>query len=109
MTDPGATSWSTGSRSPAPRDYGIYTFGSDHITISNNHVSYAGSPTSGITRMGIYCQQHDDSVINGNTTDHNSSDGIRLTNGSNDNTVSNNVSFGNAREYQRDAEGIDVT
>ena len=28
-------------------DYGIYASGSNHITISNNHVSSAGSPASG--------------------------------------------------------------
>ena len=89
-------------------DYGIYTFGSDHITISNNHVSYSGSPTSGSTRTGIYVNSTSNSTISGNTTDHNSSDGIRLTNGANYNTVSDNVSFANASGYVRDATGIDV-
>jgi parallel beta-helix repeat protein len=90
-------------------DYGIYASGSNHITISNNHVSSAGSPVSGSTRMGIYFSNTDDSVITGNTTDHNSQDGIRLTGGSSGNLVSNNVSFGNAEEWQHNATGIQVT
>ena len=90
-------------------DYGIYASGADHITISNNHVSSAGSPVSGSTRMGIYFTNTDNSVITGNTTDHNSQDGIRLTGGSSGNLVSNNVSFGNAEQWQRNATGIQVT
>ena len=90
-------------------DYGIYASGSNHITISNNHVSYAGGPASGSTRMGIYFNNTDNSIITGNTTDHNSQDGIRLTGGSSGNLVSNNVSFGNAEQWQRNATGIQVT
>ena len=93
-------------------DYGIYASGADHITISNNHVSSAGSPvqaTPAVTRMGIYFTNTDSSVITGNTTDHNSQDGIRLTGGSSDNLVSNNTSFGNAEEWERNATGIQVT
>jgi parallel beta-helix repeat protein len=90
-------------------DYGIYAASSNHITISNNHVSSAGSPVSGSTRMGIYFTNTDDSVITGNTSDHNSQDGIRLTGGSSGNLVSDNISFGNAEEWQRNATGIQVT
>ncbi len=90
-------------------DYGIYASGSDHITISNNHVSSAGTPVSGSTRMGIYLNNTDNSTITGNTTDHNSQDGIRLTGGSSGNVVSDNVSYGNAEEWQRNATGIQVT
>ncbi len=56
-------------------DYGIYAGTSNHITISNNDVSSAGSPLSGSTRMGIFFTNTDDSVISGNTTHDNSSDG----------------------------------
>ena len=90
-------------------DYGIYAATSNHITISNNHVSSAGSPVSGSTRMGIFFTNTDDSTITGNTTDHNSQDGIRLTGGSAGNLVSDNVSFANAEEWQRNATGIQVT
>jgi parallel beta-helix repeat protein len=90
-------------------DYGIYASGSNHITISNDHVSSAGSPVSGSTRMGIYFTNTDDSTITGNTTDHNSQDGIRLTGGSSGNLVSDNVSYANAEEWERNATGIQVT
>ena len=59
--------------------YGICATDSDHLTISNNDVSSAGSPVSGSTRMGIYLSNTDDSLITGNTTHNNSQDGIRLT------------------------------
>ena len=90
-------------------DYGIYASTSNHITISNNHVSSAGSPVSGSTRMGIYFTGTTASTITGNISDHNSQDGIRLTGGSSGNLVSNNVSFANAEEWQRNATGIQVT
>ena len=90
-------------------DYGIYAATSNHITISNNHVSSAGGPVSGSTRMGIFFTNTDDSTITGNTTDHNSQDGIRLTGGSAGNLVSDNVSFANAEEWERNATGIQVT
>jgi len=87
---------------------GIYVSGSDHITISNNHVSSAGSPSSGNERCGIYISGTTNSTITGNIADHNSLDGIRLVSGSMNNTVSNNISFANSSEYSRSAEGIDV-
>ena len=89
--------------------YGICATDSDHLTLSNNDVSSAGSPVSGSTRMGIYLSNTDDSLITGNTTHENSQDGIRLTGGSSGNTVSDNVSYGNAEEWQRNATGIQVT
>ena len=87
-------------------DYGIILDTSDHITISNNRVSYSG--TAAIHRIGIYLRVTTDSTISGNTTDHNTMDGIRLNTGSNNNTVSNNVSFGNAERTVRNATGINV-
>ncbi len=87
-------------------DYGIYVFGSNNITLSNNQVSSSGSPASGSTRVGIYINSTTDSTISGNTTDHNSSHGILLTNGSNNNLVSDNLAFGNAEGWQRNASGI---
>ena len=87
-------------------DYGIYVYGSNHITISNNHVSYSGSPAFGSTRMGIYLNLTTFSTITGNTSDHNSHDGIRLTTTSDNNLVSNNIAFANAEQWQRNATGI---
>ena len=87
-------------------DYGIYVWGSNHITISNNHISNSGSPAATFTRAGIYINSTTNSTISGNTSDHNTSHGILLTNGSNNNMVSNNIAFANAEQYQRNAEGI---
>ena len=87
-------------------DYGIILDTSNHITISNNHVSYSG--TSSVHKIGIYLRATTDSIISGNTTDHNTMDGIRLNTGSNYNTVSNNISFGNAEGSVRNACGINV-
>ena len=39
-------------------DYGIYASGSNHITISNNHVSSAGSPGLGLDADGHLLHQH---------------------------------------------------
>jgi parallel beta-helix repeat protein len=89
-------------------DNGIYVSGSTNITISNNHVSYSGQPKSGSTRQGIYVSGTTDSMITSNTTDHNSQDGIRLEVGAINNTVSNNISFANAEQWQRNATGIRV-
>jgi parallel beta-helix repeat protein len=85
---------------------GIYVYYSDHIIISNNHVSYAGSPSSGLERCGIYLSNTTYSTVIGNITDHNSLDGIRLSNSSTNNTVTNNISYANASKYVRNAEGI---
>jgi parallel beta-helix repeat protein len=87
---------------------GIYISASNHITISNNHISYSGKPVSGSTKAGIYLTGSTDSTITGNVTDHNTQDGIRLTTGAVNNTVSNNISFANAEQWQRNATGIQV-
>ena len=92
----------------ATTEHGIYSSGSNHIIISNNHVHHAGSTTAGSERCGIYLSGTTDSTVTHNTSDHNSLDGIRLVNSSLRNTVSNNVSFANASVNSRHAEGIDV-
>jgi parallel beta-helix repeat protein len=88
---------------------GIYVNTSDHIIISNNHVSYAGIPNiPGSERCGIYLSTTTYSTVTGNVTDHNSLDGIRLINLSNNNIVSNNISYANSSQYTRQAEGINL-
>ncbi len=89
-------------------DNGIYVSTSNHITISNNHVSYSGKTVSGSTRAGIYLSSTTNSSIINNIVDHNSQDGIRLTTGAVNNVVSNNISFANAEKWQRNATGIQV-
>jgi parallel beta-helix repeat protein/VCBS repeat-containing protein len=97
-------------------DKGIYVENSDHITITNNHISYAGAETSSTThQQGIVLRGTTYSTVTGNVTDHNSCIGIRLINGSDYNTVSNNLSFANASVIAypvvevSDAAGIELT
>jgi parallel beta-helix repeat protein len=95
---------------------GIYVDSSNHITISNNHVTYAGI-NAGYDQhqQGIFIRNTTYSTITGNITDHNSCIGIRLINGSDYNTVSNNISFANSSAIAwpvvaiSDAAGIEVT
>ena len=87
---------------------GIQVTGSSHVTISGNHVSFAGHPVSSQTRQGIQLSNTSDSLVSGNVTDHNSEAGIQLTNGSTRDTVAGNDSFANARGYTRAAPGIDL-
>jgi parallel beta-helix repeat protein len=86
--------------------YGISVTNSAHITLSGNHVSYSGQPVSGQTRSGIRLGNVTDSLVSGNTADHNSYAGIELNNASTGNEVKGNVTFNNARGYERAAPGI---
>jgi parallel beta-helix repeat protein len=92
---------------------GIYVADSDHITISNNHVSYAGlvTPSTIAEEQGIYLKNTTYSTITSNTTDHNTCIGIRLVNTSDYNEVSNNISYANASvdSIESDAAGIELT
>ncbi len=95
--------------------YGVYLLSSNHITVSNNHVTYAGANTDNTHHaQGILLTSTTDSLITGNTTDHNSCIGIRL-NKSNNNTISNNLSFANSSAIAypvvlvSDAAGIELT
>jgi len=87
-------------------NYGISVFGGSNVTISNNRVTGAGTPVSGSTRSGIRLSGTTDSLVAGNTSDHNSDHGILITTGAARNRVTHNVVFNNAREYIRAATGI---
>jgi Periplasmic copper-binding protein (NosD) len=87
-------------------DYGIAVSNSSHITLSNNHVSYAGQPVDGLTKYGIRLNNVSDSLVSGNITDHNTNAGIGLVSGSTRNEVRGNESFANAQGWQRAAAGI---
>jgi parallel beta-helix repeat protein len=102
------TRWVTisGFRVVNTSGYGIAVSNSSHITVSNNHVSYSGRPIRELTKYGIRLSNVTDSVVSGNITDHNTSAGIALVNGSTRNVVSGNHSFGNAMVFQRAAAGI---
>ncbi|MFL5926119.1 MAG: PKD domain-containing protein [Gaiellaceae bacterium] len=87
-------------------DYGIAVSNSSHITLADNHVSYAGQPVSGLTKYGIRLNNVSDSLVSGNVTDHNTNAGIGLVSGSTRNEVRGNDSFANAQGWQRAAAGI---
>src|SRR4051794_16559367 len=87
-------------------EYGILVSNSTHITLSRNHVSYAGQPVSGKTKSGIYLSNVSDSAVSQNIVDHNSNYGINLVSGSTRNQIERNTSFSNAQGYQRAASGI---
>ena len=89
-------------------DYGIAVSGSSHITLSKNHVSYAGQPVNGLTKYGIRLSNVTDSLVSGNVTDHNTNAGIGLVSSSTRNEVKGNESFANAMQWQRAAAGIYV-
>jgi parallel beta-helix repeat protein len=87
---------------------GIVVKLSSNITLRGNHVSYSGQPVNGKSAKGIRVENSTDSVVAGNTVDHNSSYGIYLASGSTRNLVKGNVIFNNAFVYQRAASGIRV-
>jgi PKD repeat protein len=87
-------------------DYGIAVSNSSHITLANNHVSYAGQPVNGLTKYGIRLNNVSDSLLSGNITDHNTNAGIGLVSGSTRNELRDNESFANAQGWQRAAAGI---
>jgi hypothetical protein len=87
-------------------DHGIVAIGSNHLTITNNRITSAGDTSN--NRTGIYFKTVTDSLIEGNTTDHNSLDGIRLSNACSNVTVNKNVSYGNSAETARVSEGINL-
>jgi parallel beta-helix repeat protein len=86
--------------------FGIQVANSSRITLSGNHVSYSGHPVSGQTKSGIRLSNVTDSLVSGNTADHNTYAGIELNSGSTRNEVRGNLTFNNARGYERAAPGI---
>jgi parallel beta-helix repeat protein len=89
--------------------YGIdVSSAASNVTISNNHVSYAGQPVSGLTRFGIRISGATNSIITGNTVDHNSDSGIAVVSSSTGIQVLNNHTFANARGFERAATGIRI-
>ncbi|MCA1706325.1 MAG: right-handed parallel beta-helix repeat-containing protein [Actinobacteria bacterium] len=79
---------------------------SSHITLRNNHVSYAGQPTSGATAKGIRVEGTNDSTVANNVVDHNTDFGVYLLSSSTRNEISGNQVASNARGYTRAASGI---
>ena len=88
---------------------GIYVDASQHVTITNNHVSNAGATSQNHPyEQGIYLRNTTYSTISGNTTDHNTCIGIRVVGGDH-NLISNNISTENFSLIETDAAGIELT
>ena len=85
---------------------GLYVTNSSFIKLIGNHVSDAGSPSSGQTARGITLNKTTDSLVSNNVVDHNTDYGIYVVSGSTRNEiVGNQISF-NARQFTRAASGI---
>jgi parallel beta-helix repeat protein len=87
-------------------EYGISVAHASHVTLSNNRVRYAGQQASGQAKYGIRLGDTTRSLVIGNTVDHNTNAGIALVDGSSQNQVTRNESFGNAKQFERAAPGI---
>jgi parallel beta-helix repeat protein len=85
---------------------GLYVTNSSFIKLIGNHVSDAGSPSSGQTARGITLNKTTDSLVSNNVVDHNTDYGVYVVSGSTRNEiVGNQLSF-NARQFTRAASGI---
>ena len=89
--------------------YGIYVNASSNITLSGNTVSFSGQPVSGQSASGIYLSGLAGGLIKGNVTHDNAAHGILLTGSTTGVTVQGNTSYHNAYQWERNANGIDVT
>ncbi|GAA1260257.1 hypothetical protein GCM10009665_57810 [Kitasatospora nipponensis] len=87
---------------------GIALSNSDHLTISHNTVTYVGQPVSGQNAIAVDLTGVRDSLVIGNTADHNSFHGFRVDGGSTGDTVQGNEASFNAEGWQRNANGLDV-
>jgi parallel beta-helix repeat protein len=89
-------------------EYGISVSHGSHVTISHNRVRFAGQPTRGHAKYGIRLRDVTQSLVVGNTVDHNSSSGIALVDDSALNEITGNHVFDNAKGFERAASGIRV-
>ncbi len=88
---------------------GIYVNNGTSVTISNNDVSYSGTPVSGQVTAGIKLTGTTiNSTVTGNASHNNSEAGVYLGASVSNSVVSKNTVYGNARQYTRAAPGIDV-
>ena len=80
-------------------DNGITVSSSSFITVANNEVSYAGFQVQGMVKGGIRLNNSTDSLIVGNTADHNSYAGIMVVGGSTRNEVRGNTTSTTRRAF----------
>src|ERR671939_470287 len=89
-----------------PENVDVSTSGTSSAPITFTAASGATVTRSGQTRSGIYFSNVSDSLVSGNTVDHNTDSGIHLTSGSTRDEIRGNVAFSNAQGWQRAATGI---
>ena len=89
-------------------DYGIYLKNAAHVTLRGNRVTAVGTTDAAGSKQGIYLIGTTDSLIEGNTTDHNSDTGIYLTTGANGNDDPRKPVVRQRPGYTRAATGIDM-
>lgn len=87
---------------------GIVITGGTNVTIDGNRVTHSGLPVSGSIAVGIKLSGTTNSLVANNITDHNTDAGILVTTDANNNVITRNESFANARGYSRAAAGIDL-
>jgi parallel beta-helix repeat protein len=87
-------------------EYGISVSHASHVTLFKNRVRYAGKPTVGQAKYGIRLGDVRESLVIGNTVDHNTNSGIAIVDGSTQNEITDNQSFANAKVFERSAAGI---
>jgi parallel beta-helix repeat protein len=85
---------------------GLYVSKATGVSLIENHVSNSGRPVNGQTAKGIRLSNATNSLVSGNTVDHNTDFGIYLVEGSTGNTIVGNRVFASARQFQRAASGI---
>jgi parallel beta-helix repeat protein len=87
---------------------GILVSGSNHITVDSDNVSFAGQPNSTNFSKGISLSGTTASTVTRNITHNNTDAGIGITSSSTGDTISDNESYSNARQFARAAAGIDL-
>jgi parallel beta-helix repeat protein len=80
---------------------------SSHVTLAGLEVSLSGAPNDSDKAVGISLYQTTDSLVTDNVVHHNSDRGIYLSYSSG-NTIRANLSYENARVFEREASGIHV-
>lgn len=87
---------------------GILLSGSSDITVSNTTITSSGHPAQGQTAAGVDVSDTTDSLLTGNTSDHNSDYGFVVSGTSTRVVLSRNEASFNAEGWQRNANGIDI-
>ena len=86
--------------------HAIYLSGGSSNTVSGNTESNAGQPVKGLSAYGIWLNNETGDLVQGNVTHDNSAYGIYLSGTTTGALVKGNISYHNAYQWQRLANGI---